>query len=190
MRSSLILSLSRLPILTQALPLTRYGLGQTYEIHQMFFYALHYYRKACVLRPYDARMWCALGGCYEHLDKLDEAEKCYERAIANKDMEDIALIRLARLRRKRGALNGAADLYEEHVKHYHDDSEDRPTEPPTDETVEALSFLAEHYKNRGWLDKADSYCDKLLEVVGGHTQKNTEALALKREIRSRRNGSG
>ena len=105
-------------------------------------------------------------------------------------MEDIALIRLARLRRKRGALNGAADLYEEHVKHYHDDSEDRPTEPPTDETVEALSFLAEHYKNRGWLDKADSYCDKLLEVVGGHTQKNTEALALKREIRSRRNGSG
>ena len=152
----------------------------------MFFYALHYYRKACVLRPYDARMWCALGGCYEHLDKIEEAEKCYERAIANKDMEDIALIRLARLRKKRGASDGAAELYEEHMKHC--DGEDRPTEPPTDETIEALTFLAEYYKNKGFLDKAEKCCMNLLEVVGSSPQKNAEALAIMREIRSMRSG--
>lgn len=29
----------------------RYGLGQTYEILRMFFYALDYYQKAACLRP-------------------------------------------------------------------------------------------------------------------------------------------
>ena len=37
-----------------------YGLGQTYELLQMYFYAIYYYRKAATLRPFDARMWCAL----------------------------------------------------------------------------------------------------------------------------------
>ena len=36
-----------------------YGMGQTYELLQMPFYALHYYRRATQLRPQDARMWCA-----------------------------------------------------------------------------------------------------------------------------------
>lgn len=37
-----------------------YGLGQTYELLQMYLYAIYYYRKAATLRPFDARMWCAL----------------------------------------------------------------------------------------------------------------------------------
>ena len=37
-----------------------YGMGQTYELLQMPFYALHYYRRATQLRPQDARMWCVL----------------------------------------------------------------------------------------------------------------------------------
>lgn len=36
-------------------------------------------------RPFDARMWCALGVCYEHLDRREEAVKCYERAMDNRD---------------------------------------------------------------------------------------------------------
>lgn len=36
-----------------------YGLGQTYELLQMPFYALHYFKRATLLRPTDARMWCA-----------------------------------------------------------------------------------------------------------------------------------
>ncbi len=36
----------------------------------MHQYALHYYRKASALRPYDARMWCAVAGCYESVSKV------------------------------------------------------------------------------------------------------------------------
>ena len=42
-----------------------YGMGQTYELLQMPFFALHYYRRATQLRPQDARMWCA--PLYEHV---------------------------------------------------------------------------------------------------------------------------
>lgn len=44
---------------------SRYGLGQVYELLKQGGYALHYYRKAAALRPYDARMWTALGACYK-----------------------------------------------------------------------------------------------------------------------------
>ena len=44
-----------------------YGLGQTYEILAMPYYALFYYRKATALRPYDSRMWCAMAGCYKQV---------------------------------------------------------------------------------------------------------------------------
>ena len=46
--------------MTATWPPRRYGLGQTYEILGMTYYALFYYRKATALRPYDARMWCAM----------------------------------------------------------------------------------------------------------------------------------
>lgn len=34
-------------------------------------------------RPYDARMWCALGSCYETLSQTQQAIRCYERAESN-----------------------------------------------------------------------------------------------------------
>ena len=104
-----------------------YGLGQTYEILAMPFYALFYYRKATTLRPYDARMWCAMAGCYKQLERKQvrllrrvvlrratcctphrsltvcgahgrqEAIMCYRRAETNDDREGIAFTELARL---------------------------------------------------------------------------------------------
>ncbi len=68
----------------------RYGLGQTYELLRMPFYALHYYRKTTVLRPYDARMWRALASCYEALDRPDDAIKCLERAVCHADRSETA----------------------------------------------------------------------------------------------------
>jgi tetratricopeptide (TPR) repeat protein len=62
-----------------------YGLGQTYEMLRMPFYALYYFRKTTVLRPYDARMWCALASCYDALGRADDAIKCYERAACHVD---------------------------------------------------------------------------------------------------------
>ena len=39
-----------------------YGLGQTYEILQMYAYSIYYFGKAAALRPYDPRMWYVLFG--------------------------------------------------------------------------------------------------------------------------------
>ena len=80
----------------------RYGLGQTYEILTMYYYALYYYRKATALRPYDARMWCAMAGCYKHLGRTTEAIKCYQRAETSGDREGIAFTELARLFKDQG----------------------------------------------------------------------------------------
>ena len=83
-------------------PHGRYGLGQTYEILTMYYYALYYYRKATALRPYDARMWCAMAGCYKHLGRTTEAIKCYQRAETSGDREGIAFVELARLFKEQG----------------------------------------------------------------------------------------
>ena len=57
-----------------------YGLGQTYEMLKMPFYALYYYKKTQELRPNDSRMLVALGQMYEKLDKIDDAMKCFWKA--------------------------------------------------------------------------------------------------------------
>jgi len=63
----------------------RYGLGQSYELLTMYFYALYYYRKAVKLRPNDSRMWCALANCCQKLERSDEAIRAYERAATAGD---------------------------------------------------------------------------------------------------------
>ena len=46
-------------------------------------------RGALQLRPHDARMWCAMGQCYEHeqLAMADAAIRCYHRAQNAGDRE-------------------------------------------------------------------------------------------------------
>ena len=96
-----------------------YGLGQTYELLEMYFYALHYYRKATTLRPYDARMWCALAGCYYHLNRVQEAVKCYERAEVHHDREGIAAKQLAKIYEE--------DLHDEkQAAYYHKNAHEAP----------------------------------------------------------------
>lgn len=46
-----------------------YGLGQAYELLNMHNYALHYYQRGAALRPYDVRMWQAMGMCYQDLNR-------------------------------------------------------------------------------------------------------------------------
>lgn len=64
-----------------------YGLGQTYEIHQMYQYAIYYFLNAANAKPNDSRMWTALASCYEKLEKKHEAIKCYKKALVFKDKE-------------------------------------------------------------------------------------------------------
>ncbi|PRP73557.1 phosphoenolpyruvate carboxykinase [Planoprotostelium fungivorum] len=150
-----------------------YGLGQTYEILKMNLYSLYYYNKATALRPYDARMWCAVGTCYEQLDRLEEAVKCFERAASNEDREGIALDRLARLYQKMGDENRAAACFQRNLQiREHEGVEG-------DETIDAILYLANYFRDRGDYDEAETYANRLLDYSG---KPKDDGKALLKEI--------
>jgi len=161
-----------------------YGLGQTYEILNMQLYALFYYRKAATLRPYDARMWCAMGGCYLSLDKRSEAIRSYERAVSNHDREGIATQRLATLYKENGDFEKAAKCYQRHLDLQQRDNDDNDSNlTPLDEaTAEALLYLAYYHKDHMNYNIAIRYASRLIEYPG---QEKEQAKALLREIQSR-----
>ena len=143
----------------------------------MLLYALYYYRKAAALRPYDARMWCAMGSCYLSLDRRQEAIKSYERAINNVDREGIATRKLAKLYREEGDMEKAARCYQRLISNSGSGGGDLDSAE-----AEALIFLANFEKDAGNYDVAAAYCTRLLEHPG-----QEEAKALLRDIRSRIN---
>lgn len=98
-----------------------YGLGEAYELLSMYQYALYYYKKACLVRPYDSRMWSALAVCYEKSGHILEAVKCYEKAEAYTDIEGKAAIKLAQLYQQLGNEDKAALYYAKHIEKNQDE---------------------------------------------------------------------
>jgi anaphase-promoting complex subunit 8 len=58
-----------------------YGLGQTYEVLEMHAYALWYYKRAAGLRPWDGKMWMAVGSCLQKMGRDYEGIKALKRAL-------------------------------------------------------------------------------------------------------------
>lgn len=87
-------------------------------------------------------MWAALANCYERLDKGEEALKCTQRAERVKDKEAIALHKLAKLYLLRGEEDKAAQCFQENLNRL--DKE----QISTNETYEALRYLALYYRQR------------------------------------------
>lgn len=75
----------------------------------MFYYAVTYFQRSAALRyvitsflkksqankdlairPYDSRMWSALGGCYEKLGNLNEAFKAHKRSLLSSEPSDMS----------------------------------------------------------------------------------------------------
>jgi len=52
-----------------------------------------------------------MAGCYENLNRIQEAIKCYERAESNQDKEGIALNKLAKLYKELGDHEKSAYYY-------------------------------------------------------------------------------
>ena len=120
-------------------------------------------------------MWCAIAGCYEAINRIEEAIKCYERAESNKDREGIALFKLAKLYEEQGEQHKASIYYKRNL-------ELREMEGVEgQEVVESLLFLAYYNKNCGNLEEAEQYCNKLTDFAG---KEKEEAKALLREIHS------
>ncbi|KAH8068690.1 hypothetical protein JL721_6551 [Aureococcus anophagefferens] len=147
----------------------------TYEILNMYFYALYYYRKAARLRPYDARMWIAIAQCHEKLHRVDDAIKGYERAAAHDDAEGHATIKLARLHRSRNDHDKAVACFQAYVD-LHGQGEEI-----VDATAEALLYLASKHKQKADYAAAQACLARLLDYGG---PEKLEAQAMLRELRS------
>ncbi|KAL3795060.1 hypothetical protein HJC23_006381 [Cyclotella cryptica] len=177
-----------------------YGLGQTYEIMNMLLHALFYFRKAAALHPHDARMWCAIGGCLLGLDRRNDAEKSYERAVSLGDGEGIATRKLAELYREDGDEEKAAKCYLRHLElRYHSQLSGQftgasaDTSPAALENVvkhvrvdepeaEALLYLAYYYRDNLEYDVAILCATRLEDYPGPEKEQGKSLL---RDIRSR-----
>lgn len=139
-----------------------YGLGQAYEMMGMRFYALHYFKKSVFLQPNDSRLWIAMAQCYEtdQLHMLEEAIKCYQRAVSCNDREAIALHQLAKLHHELGRSEEAAFYYKKDLERMEVEEREGPN------MVEALLFLATHYRNQKRFEEAEVYCTRLLDYTG------------------------
>lgn len=139
-----------------------YGLGQAYEMMGMPFYALHYFRKSIFFLPNDSRLWIAMAKCYqtEQLYMLEEAIKCYKRAVNCTDTEGIALNQLAKLHQKLGRNEEAAFYFEKDLERMDAEGLEGPN------MFEALVFLATHFKNHKKFEEAEVYCTRLLDYSG------------------------
>ena len=177
-----------------------YGLGQTYEIMNMLLHALFYFRKAAALHPHDARMWCAIGGCLLGLDRRNDAEKSYERAVSLGDGEGIATRKLAELYREDGDEEKAAKCYLRHLELRYQSQLAAPppggsadSSPEAFENVvnhvrvdepeaEALLYLAYYYRDNLEYDAAILCATRLEDYPGPEKE---QGKGLLRDIRSR-----
>lgn len=94
-----------------------YGLGQTYELLDMQFYAIQYYNRATALRPFDCRMWSALAGVYEKLKRIPEAIQCNTRALLGADAQQTLqiLAKLGQLYDSLGQYSRACDAHQRYA---------------------------------------------------------------------------
>ncbi|CAN6268381.1 unnamed protein product [Urochloa humidicola] len=153
-----------------------YGLGQIYEMMGMPFYALYYFRKSSYLQPADARLWIAMAQCYESdpLQMIEEAIKCYEWAANSNDTEGIALHQLAKLHSVLGQSEEAAFYYKKDLERMEVEERQGPN------LVEALLFLAKHYKSIGSFEEAEHYCTRLLDYTGPEEAAKNMLQGIKR----------
>jgi anaphase-promoting complex subunit 8 len=100
-------------------------------------------------------MWVALANCYEKLGMNDEAIKCTQRAERVKDKEAIALHKLAKLYLLRGEEDKAAQCFQDNLTRLEKENLN------TNETVEALRFLAHYYRQREEHQLAHNYETRL-----------------------------
>jgi anaphase-promoting complex subunit 8 len=118
-------------------------------------------------------MWIAMGGCYEKMDRKEEAIKCHEKGERYKDKEGIAMHKLAKLYIQMGEYDRAATCFKENLRRK--DNE----ETESSETTEALMYLAKYCKSQGLLKEAIDYARRLHDYSGTERE---EASALIREI--------
>ncbi|KAL7470643.1 hypothetical protein ACHAXS_010903 [Conticribra weissflogii] len=154
---------------------------------------------AAALHPNDSRMWCAIGGCLLGLDRRNDAEKSYERAVSLGDGEGIATRKLAELYQEDGEEEKAAKCFLRHLELRYQAQEtgvvgnNASSSPEAFETVirnvridepeaEALLYLANYYRDNLEYDAAILCATRLEDYPGPEKE---QGKGLLRDIRLR-----
>nr|CAG8489096.1 3763_t:CDS:10 [Entrophospora candida] len=147
------------------------GIGQTYEMLKMPFYAIYYYKRSSALRPNDARMWIRLGSIYEQQRLYPEAIKAFNRALSVTDIDvnsaTTATTRLAKLYEK---------IDPDKAAEFHTSILVRSDLAIDTEDIKcAHTFLSFYQKDKGNLLAATHHARNLLEY-GGTAKEEAKRL--------------
>uniref|UniRef100_A0A8V0YMT7 Cell division cycle 23 n=1 Tax=Gallus gallus TaxID=9031 RepID=A0A8V0YMT7_CHICK len=130
-------------------------------------------------RPNDSRMLVALGECYEKLNQLVEAKKCYWRAYAVGDVEKMALVKLAKLHEQLNESEQAAQCYIKYIQDIYSCGEIVEHL----EVSTAFRYLAQYYFKCKLWDEASACAQKCCSF----NDTREEGKALLRQILQLRN---
>ena len=133
------------------------------------------------LRPYDYRMWLALGNNYEQISRVEEAINCFVRAHRHGDSEGIAAHKLGTLFRQREMHDDAAKWFQEHI------ALNDQLGTKGEGYADSLLFIAKHLLQKGEYRQAEEMCQRILPF--GDHQQTGAAKAILRDIRSKTVGS-
>lgn len=133
-----------------------------------------------------------MGGCFEKIQRTQDAIKSYERAIASNDQEGIALRQLAKLHDKEKNIDKAAYFFKAVLGFFFayfptdnflifffflDQLDAKGAENAV--TVEALLYLAKHCIQKSFFKEAEKYCSRLLDF---NVPEKEEAKTLLKQI--------
>jgi len=130
----------------------------------MFQYAIYYFQRAAKANPNDSRMWTALGDCYIRTDKVEEAIKCYKKAIDKKDKDGIALTNLAKLYEKNGDTENAFECHKVKLTKVFQNEVDEDVEK--EDIIDSVLFCAIYLKNKGNYEECIKLINKVKDYEG------------------------
>ena len=135
--------------------------------------------KATTLRPYDSRMWCAMGQCFETLERTADAIRAYERACGTADRDPLTYHKLATLYLQLGNKAKAAEHYQNHIS---EDEQEQLADTP--QTQDARLFLAKWFKDQEQWQEAEQHTRNLnpttetAQVISEIRRRQAEAAAI------------
>ena len=114
-------------------------------------------------RPYDSRVWIALGCCCKKQEKLESAIKFFERALQTTDRDGLAVKHLAKIYDDTGNMQKAAYYYKKQLDRLDEIHGNESRDP---DQIEALKKLAAYCQATGETVEAVEFYERLLTCPG------------------------
>ncbi|KND04973.1 anaphase promoting complex subunit CDC23 [Spizellomyces punctatus DAOM BR117] len=161
---------------------TWYGVAKAFDMLAMSDHAIPYYQKAAACRPYHSQTWTAMGQAFEASAKDAQAMMCFKRALICTDKSPLLFMYIAKLYQISPTLRDdeqAAFYYRCWIEECRGSGIDKSQY--YFEWEDAVTFLAEFYKEKGRFEDAEAYVHEI-----AHTERGKALLRELRAVRESR----